>query len=297
MLSRVNFRFFAEKVKEEAQKQFTRKAVPGVGRMILMIGNKGGVGRSTITVNTAVALAKQGFKVGVFDGNIYGPSIPRLLGTADYLHIPNKEQYFSTIKAFDIQEASVGNIVDKNDALLWKAPYIGSIIGDFLLKANWGELDYLLVDTPSGTGDIHMTFQTIFKPDSAIVVTTPDQISYAETVRSVDMLKSIPLDILGVVENMSPMKCKDCNRQVALFRGDAGKKLCEKFNLENLGQIPLSDEVALASDKGVPVYLSTKNEELKKVYENIAKTIVKKFPKRSPEAPALKVDTPPAVKL
>jgi ATP-binding protein involved in chromosome partitioning len=260
--------------------------------MILTIGNKGGVGRSTITANTAVALAKQGYKVGVFDANIYGPSIPRILGTTNKIHMPNKEQFYSTISSFGVEEASVGNIIDVHDSLLWKAPYIGSVLGDFLLKAHWKDIDYLLVDTPSGTGDIHMALMTLFKPDAAIVVTTPDTLSCNETVRSIDMLKSIPLNIIGVVENMSAMKCNDCKKQVELFKGDAGKKLAEKYKIDNLGSIPLSYEVSEASENGVPVYTTTKDEKIKNVYENIAKAIVRKLPRRSPEEPTRKLENP-----
>ena len=293
MLSSNFAKRFAEAISEQQAKQFVRKTVPGVGRMILTIGNKGGVGKSTITANTAVALAKQGYKVGVFDGNIYGPSIPRLLGTTKKMHVPNSEQFYLPIKSYGVDGASVGNIIDAHDSLLWRAPYIGSVLGDFLLKAVWSDIDYLRVDTPSGTGDIHMALMTLFKPDGAIVVTTPDQLSYQETVRSVDMLKSIPLDVIGVVENMTPMKCKDCNKEVALYKGDAGKKLCNKFGIDSLVSIPLSHDVALASDKGVPIYLSTKDEEFKATFDEIAKNIVRKLPKVKPAEPTPKLENPP----
>ena len=284
---------FAASVADQPPKLFVRKSAPGVGRMILTIGNKGGVGRSTVTVNTAVALAKQGYKVGIFDANIYGPSIPRLLGTTNKMHMPNKEQIYSTINSYGIEEASVGNIIDIHDSLLWKAPYIGSILGDFLLKAYWKDIDYLLVDTPSGTGDIHMALMTLFEPDGAIVVTTPDTLSCNQTIRSIDMLKSIPLNILGIVENMSSMSCKDCKKQIQLFKGEAGKTLAKKFNIDNFGSIPLSLEVAEANENGVPVYTTTKDEKIKNVYENIAKTIVRKLPKRSPRNPTRKLENPP----
>ena len=284
---------FAASVADQQAKQYVRKSVPGVGRMILTIGNKGGVGRSTVTVNTAVALAKQGYKVGVFDANIYGPSIPRLLGTTNKMHMPNKEQFYNTISSYGVEAASVGNIIDVHDSLLWKAPYIGSILGDFLLKAYWKDIDYLLVDTPAGTGDIHMALMTLFKPDGAIVVTTPDKLACNETTRSIDMLRSIPLNILGIVENMSSMNCKDCKKQIQLFKGDAGKTLANKFKIDNFGSIPLSLEVTEANENGVPVYTTTKDEKIKNVYENIAKTIIKKLPRRSPETPTRKLANPP----
>lgn len=271
--------------------QIERKAVAGVGRLILTIGNKGGVGKSMVTVNTALALAKTGNKVGIFDANIYSPDIPRLTGTTNWLLSPDKQQNYLPITTGGIQQVSVANVIGKKDSILWKN-YVGAILGDFLKKAIWQDVDYLLVDTPPGTGDIHMALSTLFKADGAIVVTTPDALSFIDTCRCIDMLNRMPIPIVGIVENKGEQQCQTCNK-ITPAQNEAGKVLADKYKLQKICTIPTIPAIVDSCDNGTPAYTSIANPELKKCFDNIAAAIMKKFPKRTPEIPTYVPDTPP----
>ena len=195
-------RRFAEAATSEAVKaapQIVRKPIPGIGRIIMASGSKGGIGKSTIAVNTAAALVKNGATVGIFDANIYAPSIARMVGTTSIIHEANTEANFYPIIAHGIETVSVANVIDSESSLTWKSPYVAAVLGDFLKKALWSDLDYLIIDTPTGTGDIPMALCTMFPVDGALIVTTPDQLSANTVIRCVDMFKRMPVPIVGVV--------------------------------------------------------------------------------------------------
>lgn len=288
------YRFFAnaagQSMMGEAPK---RSAIAGVGRLVLTIGNKGGVGKSTVAVNTALALAKKGNKVGIFDANIYSPDIPKIMGTLNKMIMPDKNHNYLPITVGGIQEVSVGNVIGKKDSLGWKAPYVGAVLGDFIKKAYWKDLDYLIVDTPPGTGDIHMALCTLFKADGAIVVTTPDSLSYMDTCRSIDMLNSMPLPVIGVVENKGPRQCKTCQKISPRNPVAAADTLVKNYKVEKICAIPNIPEIVDACDSGNPAYTSVNNEEMKKCFDQIAEQIMKKLPKRTPEIPTVVPETPP----
>lgn len=287
-------RRFTEAAQDAASEapKIVRKGLPGVGRIILTASAKGGVGKSTVALNTATALQKLGYKVGIFDANIYGPSIARMAGTKDILLVPDQEANYKPAEKDGIYSVSVANVIDEESSLHWKAPYLGAILGDFMKKAAWPELDYLIVDTPADTGDVPLSLCTIFIVDGAVVVTTPDELSSVATGRTIDMLKRMPIDIIGVIQNMDGVKCPDCKKVHKVLNGDAANHLASAFNIENLGSAPLDPEVVEACSTGVPEVIKNPNSDFSKLMKKVAETIVKKVPKQTPAEPARTFENP-----
>ena len=289
MLTNKFIRFAENKIPE----QLTRKPIPGIGRIILTSGSKGGVGKSTIAINTAIALKNKGYKIGLFDGNIYGPSIARMIGTTSILHISDPESNYFPIIAHGIETASVSNVIDQESSLLWKAPYVGAVLGDFLKKCIWSNLDYLIIDTPAGTGDIQMALSTLFPVDGALLVTTPDPLSETTVTRCADMFKRMPIPIIGVLQNMDGISCTNCKSNYKIYEYSALESICNRLKLDPLGKLPIVPEISESSDKGIPYIISNPNSIHSKTFDFIAETIIRKFPKKNPEIPSREIKNPP----
>ncbi len=239
--------------------------LPGVRNIIAVASGKGGVGKSTIAVNLAMALAESGAKVGLIDADIYGPSIPTMFGLEgakpevverDGKHI------MKPIEKFGIKLLSIGFMVDKSQAVVWRGPMVSSALKQFVTDCDWGELDYLLFDLPPGTGDIHLTLVTSIPVTAAIVVTTPQKVALADVEKALAMfnMPQIKIPVLGLVENMSwftPAELPD--NKYYLFGKDGGQKLADEFELPLLGKIPLIQSIREDGDRGVPAFL---NKEL-----------------------------------
>lgn len=269
---------------------FKKSVIPGVGRIILAASCKGGVGKSTVAMNTAIALSQTGAKVGLFDGDIYGPSVPTMSATQKEFLLSDKDSNFLPVKAHGIETVSIGNCVDKEAACLWKGPLVGKVLTDFLTQASWSNLDYLVIDTPPGTGDVHLGLSQHFNIDGAILVTSPQKIATADVTRSVSAFKQMGIPILGMIQNFDGFICENCKTETKIFPGRGAEELSKKFNIPLLGSLPIDPEISSAADKGVPVIIAHPNSAYTKVFRDVADTIISFLPRVAPKAPAKKIE-------
>lgn len=224
---------------------------------LFIMSGKGGVGKSSVTVNTAAALAKLGYKVGIMDVDIHGPSVPRLLGLVDGAGLDSEEggnllmpkKYNENLSAVSMDSL----LRDPDQAVMWRGPMKTSAIRQFISDISWGELDFLLIDSPPGTGDEHMTVLKTIPDALCVVVTTPQELSLADVRKAVNFLQYANANVLGVVENMSGLVCPHCQEEISLFKKGGGRELAEKYSMPFLGEIPLDPATVVASDVGTPV--------------------------------------------
>ncbi len=223
---------------------------------LFVMSGKGGVGKSSISVNIAAALAASGFKVGLMDVDIHGPSVPRLLGLKGQLE-PDKgslvkpKRYNDNLHVVSMESL----LLDPDQAVLWRGPMKTSAIRQFISDVQWGDLDFLVVDSPPGTGDEPMTVLKLIPEALAVVVTTPQEVSLADVRKAINFLQYAQANILGVVENMSGLACPHCGKSIDLFKKGGGKTLAEQYGLPFLGAIPLDPTTVVAGDLGTPVVL------------------------------------------
>lgn len=232
-----------------------KEVLPGVKNIIAVASGKGGVGKSTVAVNLARGLAETGASVGILDADIYGPSIPTLFGLQGQK--PGQvDGKMEPIVKDGIKVISIGFLVDPNQAIVWRGPMASSAIKQFTTDVNWGELDYLILDLPPGTGDIHLTIAQQVPVSGAVIVTTPQEVALADCKKAIAMFlnPSINVPIFGIVENMSYFTPHDLpNNKYYLFGKEGGKQLSEQFNLPLLGEIPFVEEIRSAGDKGTGI--------------------------------------------
>ena len=290
MISAV-FKRFASNSNSDAKnaaEAIVKSAIPGIGRILLTASCKGGVGKSTVALNTAISLSKTGAKVGLFDADIYGPSVPTIAKTTEEYLLADKDSNFLPVSAYGIETVSIGNCSKKDEALLWKGPLVGSVISELLTKSLWPPLDYLVIDTPPGTGDVHLDLSKLFKIDGTILVTSPQQISVDDVIRSIDAFKKMEIPILGIVQNFDGFVCDNCKTLTKIFPGNGAEQLSNQFNIPLLGSIPIDPEIADCGDKGVPAIIQKPDSQYAKVFQEIADTIISLIPKIKPEIEARK---------
>jgi len=221
---------------------------------IIAVGSgKGGVGKSTVAVNLALSLKAKGHKVGLLDADIYGPSIPLMLGVQGMQPEAHEDGTLEPIKAHGISTMSVGFIAKDGQAIVWRGPMIHKILTEFLSRVNWGELDYLIVDLPPGTGDVQLSLSQLIPLTGAVVVTTPQEVALADVRRAVEMFRKVNIPLLGVIENMSYYTCKKCNDREEIFSHGGGRDAAKLWKTDFLGEIPLVPDIRKAGDMGVPI--------------------------------------------
>ncbi|MFP4167732.1 MAG: P-loop NTPase [Desulfonatronovibrionaceae bacterium] len=243
---------------------------------IFVMSGKGGVGKSSIAANLAAALAQQGNKVGLLDVDIHGPSVPRLLGIEGLLDMNEKNMIEPKRYSKNLSVVSMQSLLRNPDqAVLWKGPMKTTVIRQFIADVQWGGLDFLVVDSPPGTGDEPMTvLQTI--PDAlCVVVTTPQEVSLADVRKAVNFLQYARANVLGIVENMSGLYCPHCRKEIELFKKGGGKALAEKYGLDFLGAVPLDPLAVIAGDTGTPLVMqdieSPARNELFRLADNVSR--------------------------
>ena len=252
-----------------------------VKNIIVVASGKGGVGKSTVAVNIAVALAQKGLKIGLLDADIYGPSIPLMLGLKDekpqYYKDENGNDVFVPYEKFGIRISSIGTYIKNDDALLWRGPMAASVFTQLLTSTAWGPLDYLIIDSPPGTGDIQLSLVQTVGVTGAVIVTTPQEVAYVEARKAVTMFRKpeIKVPVLGIVENMSwftPAEHPD--EKYFIFGKDGGKTIAEDLHIALLGQVPLIGHICETADKGLPS-VAAGDETYTKVFSDITDELIK----------------------
>ena len=254
--------------------QFKKNKINGVKKVIAISSGKGGVGKSTIAVNLAIALKNLKYNVGILDADIYGPSLPKMIGISEK---PKSEDGVNLIpiKKFDLQCMSIGFMVSEETPMIWRGPMVASTIKTFTNKVLWDNIDFLIIDMPPGTGDALLTFSQEIDIDGAVIITTPQNVAVIDVKRGIEMFKRTNVKILGIIENMTSFKSGD-GVEHFIFGKDGAKNIAHKFNIEILGQIPIDIEISKSCDNGNPFLLENKNNNLNyDLINNIAKKIIK----------------------
>lgn len=231
-----------------------KKPVDGVKYVIAVASGKGGVGKSTVSTNLAVALTRLGYAVGLMDADIYGPSVPTMMGVHDRPMASPDQQRILPIVAHGVRCLSMGMLVDPEEAMIWRGPMVMSAVRQFLQQADWSGCDFLVIDLPPGTGDAQLTLIQAVDLDGAVIVTTPQPVALADAVRGITMFRKLDVPLLGVVENMAYYELPDGTRDF-VFGKDGGKDTAERYDTRLLGQIPLRSALRAAGDAGAPIAL------------------------------------------
>jgi ATP-binding protein involved in chromosome partitioning len=226
--------------------------VPGVKNVIAVGAGKGGVGKTTVAVNLALALAKCGSRVGILDGDIYGPNVPIMLGLNKVQLTTNGKQIVPAEK-YGVQAVSIGFMTDDDAPVIWRGPMLHGAIGQFFKEVAWNDLDYLIVDMPPGTGDVALSLSQTVPVVGAIVVTTPQQVSLADSRRAIRMYQKLSIPTIGIVENMSYYSCTNCHHEADIFGHGGGEALAKDMDVPFLGRLPVYQPIREGSDRGVPL--------------------------------------------
>ncbi len=240
--------------KVKATRPFEQQGMPGVRNVIAIGSGKGGVGKTTVSVNIAAALAKEGAKVGLMDADIYGPNVPLMMGL-DRLP-PLQDGKIAPAENFGVKVVSMGFLIPQNDAVVWRGPMLHGAVNKFLKEVVWGDLDYLVIDLPPGTGDVQLSLTQSIPLSGALIVTTPQDVALQDVRRSISMFEKVKVPILGVVENMSGFVCSHCGKETEIFDKGGGVRAAELLKLPFLGEIPLVTEVRVGADSGHPIVLT-----------------------------------------
>ncbi|MGH9775897.1 MAG: Mrp/NBP35 family ATP-binding protein [Candidatus Acidiferrales bacterium] len=226
--------------------------IPGVKNLIAVASGKGGVGKTTVAVNLAIALQQLGAAVGLLDADVYGPNVPVMLGTTEMPQAMS-ENAIIPVTAYGVKMISMGLLNPGDKPLIWRGPMLHSVIQQFLRGVQWGELDYLIVDLPPGTGDVQLTLIQSSAVSGAVLVTTPSVVALADVRKAIEMFRQVHVEILGVVENMSYLICPHCNERVDVFGYGEGRKMAELFGVPFLGEIEIDPRIRIGGDTGKPV--------------------------------------------
>ena len=232
----------------------TAQEMPALGRVLAVSSGKGGVGKSTVSANLATALAARGFRVGLMDGDIYGPNIPRMMGVFD--KPPVTAGKIQPLEGHGVKLMSLGFIVDRDAPAIWRGPIIMKVIQQFLRDVAWGELDYFLVDLPPGTGDAQLSLTQSIHLHGAVIVTTPQEVAVGDSLRGAKMFERVGVRVLGVIENMSYYVCPHCGERSELFLAGGGERLAVELGVPLLGQIPLQARLPQHADAGRPIVVA-----------------------------------------
>lgn len=225
---------------------------PNLGTVIAISSGKGGVGKSTVATNLAVALAQHGARVGLMDADIYGPNIPRMMGISKPLQV-DADAKIIPLEAHGIKLVSIGFLIERDQPAIWRGPIIMKVITQFLRDVNWGQLDFLLVDMPPGTGDAQLSLVQATHVSGAVIVTTPQDVAAGDALRGAKMFQRVDVPVIGVIENMSWFDCPHCGKPMSIFGSGGGERLANELGVPLLGQIPLYPQVLVGGDAGLPI--------------------------------------------
>jgi ATP-binding protein involved in chromosome partitioning len=262
--------------------------LPEVKNIILVASGKGGVGKSTVAINLAASLAQRGAVTGLLDADIYGPSIPTMMGVTqqpEVINVDGKERMVP-VPAHGVGLMSIGFFVNPSQAVVWRGPMLHKALAQFLEDVHWGAMDYLIVDVPPGTGDVHISFAQLVRATGAVLVTTPQTVALADVVRGRTMLHNVKIPVLGLVENMSTFICDGCGKEHAIFSRGGGRRAAQQLEVPFLGEIPIITGIRESCDDGVPIVLGQPSSAAAGAFSAIVDRLVEMLARRSVEADA-----------
>lgn len=248
----------------------TRAPIPGVKNIIAVGAGKGGVGKTTVAVNLAIALARSGGRVGLIDGDVYGPNVPMMLGVGKAQLMADEEQKIIPPEQYGIEVVSMGFLASDDSAIIWRGPMLHGVIRQFFQEVRWGQLDYLVIDMPPGTGDVALSLSQTVPVAGAIVVTTPQQVSLADSRRAVRMYEKLNIPVLGMIENMSYFVCPNCKHESDIFGRGGGEETAVEMQVPFLGRIPIYEPIRVGSDTGHPIVLAEPDSPAAQAFVHVA---------------------------
>ena len=264
------------RLKIDAEVSGGKRPAPGgrleqVKNIIAVASGKGGVGKSTVAVNLALALAQAGTKVGILDADIYGPSLPTLMGLKNTPPLVDEsKKKIIPLEKYGVKNMSIGFLMKDEDAAVWRGPMVGRMLQQFIEDVAWNELDYLIIDLPPGTGDAQLSISQLIPLSGAVIVTTPQDVALADVVRGVAMFRKVQIPILGVVENMSYFACPHCHERSEIFSHGGGRRKAEELGVPFLGEIPIDLDTRIGSDEGKPIVVAKPDSEGAKRFKEFA---------------------------
>jgi ATP-binding protein involved in chromosome partitioning len=266
-VERVDVRL-ASQVRSATAPEHGRPPLPGVKNVIAVGAGKGGVGKTTVSVNLALALAKAGAHVGILDGDIYGPNVPLMLGLE--AELATDGQHIRPAEKYGLQVVSMGFLTGADNAVIWRGPMVHSAIQQFFREVGWRDLDYLIIDMPPGTGDVALSLSQTVPVAGAVVVTTPQKVSLADTRRAVRMYQKLSIPTLGIVENMSYYACPNCHHESDIFGYGGGEQMASSLDVPFLGRLPIYQPISLGSDNGIPLVVAEPDSAAARAFAQVA---------------------------
>ena len=251
-----------------------KQPISGVQHLIAVGSGKGGVGKTTVAVNVAVALAGKGYRVGLLDADVYGPNVPLMMGTREQPYAVGER--IQPIEQFGLRLMSMGFLSPGDKPLVWRGPMLHSVIQQFLRNVDWGQLDYLIIDLPPGTGYVQLSLIQTAPITGALVVTTPSDVSLEDARKAVLMFRQVKVEILGLVENMSYLICPHCQERIDVFSHGGGRRTAEQMEVELLAELPLDPEVRKGGDSGSPVALKDESDPHAVAFIRLAERVVER---------------------
>ena len=276
-INKVSVVYTAEKKTMPLQEEPAKWQLPGVGKIIGVASGKGGVGKSTTAVNLALALADLGLKTALFDADIYGPSVPTMLGYEGIPPISFDGRIFQPFENMNIASMSIGTLIDRSQPLIWRGAKACGALEQLLTETNWGKIDVMVIDMPPGTGDIQLTLSQKLDLDGAVIVSTPQDIALIDAVKGVNMFRRVNVPILGIIENMSYYVCEKCGTRADIFGHAGAKETAEELGVDFLGEIPLHLSIRENADNGTPIVMAAPEGPYAKAYVEIASKIKSKL--------------------
>ena len=261
--------------------------LPGVKNIIAVAAGKGGVGKSTVATNLAAALTKLGAEVGILDADVYGPSIPQMMGVPEVPTSAETDKRIIPAIHHGMKVISIGFFLERGGAVMWRGPMVGKLLQQFIEDVQWGELDYLILDLPPGTGDAQLSLAQLLPITGAVMVTTPQEVSVIDVEKALAMWRKVEVPVLGLVENMSGYACPNCGHHDDIFLHGGGRKLAEREKIAFLGQIPLQGTISRGSDAGTPVVLSDPQSKVARTFFDIASAVACLLSVRNVPAPGI----------
>ena len=261
----------------------TPDEIPSLGKVLAISSGKGGVGKSTVSANLAAALAKDGYRVGLMDADIYGPNVPRMFGVDGKPEVQGGKIH--PLEAHGVKLMSLGFIVERDAPAIWRGPIVMKIVTQFLRDVAWGELDYLLVDLPPGTGDAQLSLTQLVRLHGAVIVTTPQEMAVGDSLRGAKMFERVGVRVVGIVENMSYFVCPDCHARSEIFLAGGGTRLAAELGVPLLGQIPLQAGMAELADRGEPIVVSQPDSPAGIALRDLAHTVTARTAGLTPSQP------------